>query len=331
MMSHHFLITAFALLISSFSSSVLAIQMAPLEVPPPLHQAHFFEGSKREDLSRTDGAFLVEVHVGAKTFTEWKYQRTDQAAVDFIADFLGTRPTCSAFFVANKLNKMLIGSSRHCFGFNPSDLLFRKDVTLVDFATGHVGRATRIVAEDAGSDFFIFEANFGPATRLIRTKMKFLKIGITETAKEQPIRFFGFPSDEERHGRATVSNHCKLFPSDYDPAWTKFYALFLNKESSEASAKVTDSESDSFKSAISTVGDSSIPLRHNCNIYGGNSGGPGTSESAPLTLVGLPFSYNPSTEVFGADKYGILETPNRLAILKREVFAKEGIAVEVRD
>ena len=87
-----------------------------------------------------------------------------------------------------------MGSSRHCFNFDPESFLKREDVFVKDFATGHKARSVGIKAIDLGSDFFIFEVDFGEDSRTVAENTSALQLTDLKNPQGEALKIFGFSS-----------------------------------------------------------------------------------------------------------------------------------------
>src|SRR5262249_3480074 len=157
------------------------------------------------------------------------------------------------------------------------------------YATGHIGKCASVVLDDTDADYFIFEASFDGHPDEYSQVEQLSPIFIYPKGDEQ-VEAYGFPADDERNGRPTKSSNCHLFNAYADPEFKNFYMNFLTEDSKKSSTETVGNYDAKFQAAASNVMKNETFLRHNCSIYGGNSGGPMILKGTHL-LVGMPESY----------------------------------------
>ncbi len=220
---------------------------------------------------------------------------------------------------------MLVGSARHCVDFD-AKAACAKGLGMKAYATGDIGKCVSVLLDDEDADFFIFEASFdGHPDEYEKVEQLIPAIVIPDGSEE--VEAYGFPADEGRHQLPTKTDHCHLFNAFADPEFKKFYAYFLNDESKAASGATTSDASDKFTAGVAALYKNETFLRHNCSIYGGNSGGPMILKGTHY-LVGMPETYNPAPQIFPEDEYGLVGTPTHLYTKATVEFANLGIDVE---
>lgn len=253
---------------------------------------------------------------------------TDQTSIDNLKGYLGDLPICSAFFVKNNRNKFFVGSSRHCFSFDEDKLLKVSDVFVKDFATQSIGRPTRIIAKDPKSDFFVFEVDFGAKTNIVQKNASSLSLGMLTNYNREPLYVYGFPSDKDRKGKPTRSENCETFPASHDPTWSKYFASNGSESTQKEDQKAVARQQSTHRGGADTsvlIWKNIFPIRHNCNIYGGNSGGPAVIANQPDIFIGVPISFSGNPNSVPRDQYGVLETPYWIIMNHSSTLDKEGI------
>ena len=299
-------------------------------IPNHTKKVQFFENSVRTDISPGEAKYLVSIQLNGTILADLASDLgiviSPEQKQTYLDSLDGKTPTCGAFFVANSSGKFFIGSARHCLYFYEKELCAR-NFTIRSFATGDTGHCTRIVVDDQKSDFFIFEAEFDdPKSTSAGTESLVLALFIKNGKEELDV--FGFPGDNERNSRPTKSSNCSLVPTSEDLDYSRAVWNFQSKSSQLENTTVTDANSDHFNAAHLLIWQNVVPLRHNCSVYGGNSGGPVVIKNSRV-FVGLPFTYVASPEIFPVWSYGVLETAARLWYEKRVDFMANGISVEI--
>jgi hypothetical protein len=225
------------------------------------------------------------------------------------ASFLIRGNGCGAFFIKNDSNRIFVGSARHCFGNNEFGMC---DPTKDMFQTqvgSFPGRCKNLVASSLKSDFFIFEADFGDKNDEIKNNFASLTLGIvTGDIGFRKLEVYGYPGDI-RNFKPTKTYNCSSFSKDYDPDFTLFVGYNPGQMAPQQLLAQTNQR-----------------FKHNCTLYGGNSGGPVILEGT-TTIIGLPYTYVPNHPVFDDNYYGLLESLNNLYEEKLALFEKLKIAV----
>jgi hypothetical protein len=135
---------------------------------------------------------------------------------------------------------------------------------------------TRIVAASIKDDMFIFEASVPDSIRA--EVLKYLEEYNLADYYPTPyagLQMLGFPADKYQMGEPTMSENCNVAPSnalgvgnqEYHPGYEAHIRVQLGK--------------------------------HNCNVYGGNSGGPILLRNTH-DVVAMPASYYPENYQIGA-------------------------------
>lgn len=204
---------------------------------------------------------------------------------------------CTGFFVRNDQNKFYIGSARHCYGYQADEACKNNKIRILPSGSmkhKFIGTCNRIVAGTEKDDLFIMEMTLlnrhsEPASEDLMQEVRGFYIPLNLTSYAPPVFFplkmLGYPGDEYRNSRPTVSENCYVQPDSTAAAIDAIpenlrdprYAEWLSQKKAEnpLTAKL------------------GFRIRKmNCSVYGGNSGGPIIIENS-LDLLGLPLSYYP--------------------------------------
>ncbi len=171
-----------------------------------------------------------------------------------ILNFYGEKGECTAFLVKNSQNRTLVMTARHCNDY--SITRWCKNRGRVTTADGKSeGFCKGVVAAHHTRDIALIEVDgFQPAADGLSLAGFAARIGTR-------LQMIGFPSDPVADNRPTVTENCWLQKND------------------DQSGNHPDGNRDQ-------------KGRHNCTVYGGNSGGPMLIESTDI-VVGLPSTYTP--------------------------------------
>ncbi len=244
------------------------------------------------------GDLPIDDHDDQSDYGEWQTSKTDffenssrrnasQDEKKSIARFWSLdskdkpKGWCTAFFIKNNKNKILMATARHCADYKFTEACEKQKFRL-ELATDRnlIGRCRGIIVGGNQDDLIIFEADF---KKDIRRQIKPLTLGYNTPPKNTKLRMIGYPGDKFRKGRLTVTENCWINDgrrtvefSDLDEKARKAYPTFK-----------TSNEKALLQSYIS-----STILYSNCTVYGGNSGGPVLLEGTNI-VIGLPAAYWP--------------------------------------
>ena len=235
---------------------------------------HYFKNSIQIDIPVGDGSFLIKGN------------------------------GCGAFLIKNDGNRILLGTARHCFGYNEYQMCDANN----DFLETHVGKCKghckNLVASSLKSDFFIFEADFGDKNEEIKNNFHALTFGIIDgDIGARALEVYGYPNDI-RKGLPTKTYSCYTFSKNYDP---EFLQLYSNTGGIP-------------QPTLIDLVQTNQRVKHNCSIYAGNSGGPMIVSGS--IVIGLPLTYQPGPSSFESYQYGLMETLNNLYFEKSALFEK---------
>lgn len=238
-----------------------------------LEPINFFMQSNRRDLSDKEERLIVR------------------------ATKKGKESGCSAFFLKNTQGKIYVGTARHCYSHKEEQACNNDEIRILPSGTlknFFLGTCKRLVAGSIKDDFFIMEVNIldstgAPASQELTSQIQkyYVPLVLTSYAPPAyfPLKMLGYPSDDVRKSRPTVSENCYVQPDNTKTAIQAVpedqrdprYLKWLNEK------RPLDPET------------KSLEIRHramNCSVYGGNSGGPIIIENS-YDLLGLPSSYAP--------------------------------------
>ena len=164
---------------------------------------------------------------------------------------------CTAFFLENNADKMILATAAHCVGFDVLNWCRQGEEVggFVDWE-GKVGWCENIIAINNKNDLFVFEARYDDGSPP-PARQETLKLATFVPPVNTKLKVYGFPADDLRNGTATVTENCWITEAD--------------------------APSPPFQ-----VSDRSA--HHNCTVYFGNSGGPMVIEGT-RTVVGMPTNY----------------------------------------
>lgn len=312
-----------------------ALAQPELEPTP----VHFFEGGRRSPVTGSEASFLLEVRRSLDEELRIRgIQRTGLTPEEEAQWRTRAENTkvCSAFFVENEEKKLLVGSARHCFKF--AEIPMCNDKTSYDFrplaAPGLRGQCRRIVALSDRSDFLIFEVEFpGQDTSILRRKMSSLALAVfadVQPSRDLSLEMFGFPGDSKMKNQPTKSFSCEVRSVPQDAPMDDYFENFSRRDSVSQADGLSGSLMDLFRLRARQIAGEMITLRHNCDTYAGNSGGPIVLAGSRL-MIGLPASYSRNEQVFPRDKFGLLESPWRLLQGQLEQIKREKIIIKNLD
>ena len=300
---------------------------------------HFFEGSRRSFVAGPEASFLLEVRrsfeeelrirgLSRSSLTPGQESQMRQKAE--------TTKVCSAFFVENEDKKLFVGSARHCFKF--AEIPMCNEKTTYEFrplvAPQLRGQCRRIVALSERSDFMIFEIEFpGQDTAGLRRSMSSLAVGVFPGVipiRHLSIEMFGFPGDSRMKNQPTKSFKCEVQSAPQDAPTDNYFENFKKRESTDHVEGFYAPLVELFRLRARQLMGQMITLRHNCDTFAGNSGGPIVLAGSRM-LIGLPASYDRNGQTYSRDKFGLLETPWRLLQDQQAQFQQSKIIMKSLD
>lgn len=178
--------------------------------------------------------------------------------------------TCTGFFVDNRAHRPFIATARHCAQFH---FMRACELGIVQIRT-HVGNVagtcSHVIASDPTHDAVIFEASLAQnsAHTFLRLSREIAPVGT-------PLEMYGHPNDRSRQGRPTLTKNCWANNGTDD---SKYLAPTDAGPADPTTAYVRAHEK---------------MIAYNCDVYGGNSGGP-IVRAGTTAVIGMPATYFPN-------------------------------------
>lgn len=249
--------------------------------------ADFFTTSKRRDLRADELGSIVEI-------------RTKDGI-------------CTGFRVKNNQSKLYIATARHCLDYQAtracqeSSFYARGLSKNLDFKL----TCQRIVAASHEDDMMIFEANIvtqqghpHPRSSEVLNFLRAFRLADYYPVTYIGLRMAGFPGDKFQSGKPTMTERCNV-----QPAGT---LDILGQENTAASGPET------FKPILGA---------HNCNVYGGNSGGPIFITNSN-DVIAMPASYYPQQYKKGNyDNASMMELTKGFVDRNRQRLTENGVSL----
>jgi hypothetical protein len=173
---------------------------------------------------------------------------------------------CTGFLVANSLNKTIMGTARHCFGYNVKSWCDNGG-SVTHFVSGQKSKCIKVAvgSQDGsrGHDIILLEME-----EIKRNTNFDFNLSTKVPSLNEEIYMLGFPAvsifGDEGRGQLIRTFNCIV---NSDGAVANWYARH---------------------------GHVGRNFTHNCGTYGGNSGGPMIIDGT-RTVIGLPYRYKRSS------------------------------------
>ena len=198
---------------------------------------------------------------------------------------------CTGFFVANKANRLIVGTARHCVKYQITERCEAGTLAVATASGRHEGYCKAVVAASLKDDLALIEVEFPNAGEDLKSEISFLKLASYVPRPWSRFKMIGYPGDHVRKGALTVAENC-WDNTAYGKNW------YTDEKNAEGPKDADDYST--YTPATTPAEKALRPLHlfHNCSTWGGNSGGPIILEDTD-EVVGIPDSYNPARKVYG--------------------------------
>lgn len=184
---------------------------------------------------------------------------------------------CTGFFVKNKNNRLLIVTARHCGEYQFTKRCKSGSIWLTTEAGHFKGKCLNTLIDNSDYDVALFEAQFKKPEDEVRAKISFAQMSAKIYPKDTRLQLYGYPTD--RRTDATVSENCWINNGK------NIYDYFSRFE-----LEAHNEERNSYHPDRDKVLNKALLMPYNCDVYGGNSGGPVTVENTDV-VIGMPAGY----------------------------------------
>lgn len=199
---------------------------------------------------------------------------------------VNSKSACAGFFVKNRANDFLIATARHCAAYDFEKACKEGGVDIVT-SEGYKGQCDSVVAEGREDDMVVFKARLIGAPQKILASIDFLKLSAAPAPRDAPLKVIGFPQDEYRDGRMTVTENCWINGGTNVADLLTMEELQAVLQRREEMGR--DAKEDADLAAREEFVEEHAQIEfNNCTIYQGNSGGPMTLAGRPI-VVGMPY------------------------------------------
>ena len=188
---------------------------------------------------------------------------------------------CSGFFVTNSDHRLFVATARHCADYHFAEACRDGKLKVETFAGKFRGTCSAVIASDDDHDAVIFEAEFANPADQVVEKIRFLDLSTKGAPAGTRLKMFGYPGDAYRNGTLTVTENCWANKGRDSRRYLTVGEASISQEFSASQ------ESDDWTTRIRNKENM---VAYNCDVYGGNSGGPVLNEDT-LDVIGMPATY----------------------------------------
>jgi hypothetical protein len=231
---------------------------------------------------------------------------------------VGTRmvPVCSGFLVENTRGNIYVATARHCLGYEATESCRKGGFAfteIVGFPVPFALHCKRVVAGTREDDLVLLEVKMtDPLDRPQDPTSALQHLAQYRLADYVPpafaaIQMIGFPADSIQDSKPTVSENCQIQPKS---------AKDINGQTTLSLDKA--GAADELQRLIG---------KHNCSVYGGNSGGPIVLENT-RDVVGLPAGYYPDhLQTVNSDRAAGIELTKGFVDRNRAALVENGVVL----
>lgn len=226
---------------------------------------------------------------------------------------------CTGFFVANRQDRLIIGTARHCVRYEITERCKARSLNVTTANGKHEGYCKGVVAASVKDDLALIEVEFPDAGEELRNEISFLKLAAYVPRPWNRFKMIGYPADHVRKGALTVAENCwdnTAFGTDW----------MTGEKNAEGPRGPTDYHG--YPGATGGPEGMLRPLHlyHNCSTYGGNSGGPIILEDTD-EVVGIPDSYDSKRVVHGPRESAAYEASAGFVNRNRRALRNAGVII----
>lgn len=194
----------------------------------------------------------------------------------------GSSNTCTAFFVENDGNLPIVATAQHCAAYDFANACANNQLRFTTEAGKFAASCKRIVSLQPQLDMILVEVYF-ENWREVQSHVGFLRLSAQRVEPQTRLTMMGFPADPARVTQFTTTSNC----------WASNgrYVSLEDGTDAEKAYNARFKNNNPVNPKVAAI-QHRFAARHNCSVYGGNSGGPIMIEGT-RTVLGLPTSYFP--------------------------------------
>lgn len=275
----------------------------------------FFQNSVRRDINKTESRSLL--------------RSIYQMGPDLYS-------ICSAFSVKNSKGKFVVGTARHCLGYQATESCKTGKIMIrpaTGFPVPFIAECEKVVAGSDKDDLILLEMKIRKSSdpkssspEKIQKMIQSYSLAAYRPPGYFGLRMLGFPGDRNREGKPTATENCTVMPTETQSVWATL--PYEERRQIELNNSRVNNQSSDLEKELRQKISVEIGL-HNCSVYGGNSGGPMILENTQ-DVVAIPFAYWPQYYKTIPSKYGT-EMELTSGFVRRNRIALEEASISISE